>query len=59
MKPESSPLEQEAKRATEMLKGKVVSEIWRHREGELGIRFTDGTKLFVDHTPTGVEVSIT
>jgi len=59
MNAEPSPLEQEAKRATELLQGKVVSEIWRHREGEFGIRFTDGTRLFVDHTPTGVEVSIT
>jgi hypothetical protein len=59
MNSEPSPLEQEAKRATELLRGKVVSEVWRHREGELGIRFTDGSRLFVDHTSIGLEVSIT
>ncbi len=58
---ESKPLtlEQEADRATELLKGKVVSIVWRHREGEIGIQFTDGTRLFVDHIPTGLEISIT
>jgi len=59
MNSEPSSLEHEAKRATEMLKGKVVSVVWRHSEGQLGVQFTDGTRLFVDHTPTGVEVSIT
>lgn len=54
-----SELEAEAKRATEMLKGKVVSIVWRHRKGEVGIEFADGTRLFVDHTNSGVEISIT
>lgn len=52
-------LEQEAKLATEMLKGKVVSKLLRHREGEVGIEFTDGTRLFIDTTDTSVELSIT
>lgn len=55
----SSKLQQEAARATALLGGKVVAKIWRHREGEVGIEFTDGTRLFVDHTPSGVELSIT
>lgn len=42
-----------------MLRGKVVSVVWRHRKGEIGIEFTDGTRLFVDQTPVGVELSIT
>jgi len=54
-----NPLDEEAKRATQMLKGKVVSVVWRHREGELGIQFTDGTRLFANQTPSGLELSIT
>jgi hypothetical protein len=55
---EISKLEIEAERATDCLKGKVVSIVWQHRNGEVGIEFTDGTRLFVDHTPDGVELSI-
>ena len=52
-------LEKEANRATEMLKDKKVFEIYRHRIGEFGIEFTDGTRLFIDHQPEGLEISIT
>ena len=52
-------LEQEAIRATELLKKKAVLRIWRHRKGELGIEFTDGTRLFVDQTEDGLDISIT
>ena len=52
-------LKAEAKRATKMLKGKVVLTVWRHTERQVGIEFTDGTRLFVDHQPSGVELSIT
>ena len=31
-----------------MLEGKVVKVVWRHRPQELGIEFTDGTRLFAD-----------
>lgn len=58
--PRANPeLEAEAKRATEMLKGKVVLTVWRHTEKQLGIEFADGTRLFVDHQPSCVEISIT
>lgn len=56
---DDSKLEIEAQRATALLKEKVISIIWRHRNGEVGIKFTDGTRLFVDHTQDGVELSIT
>lgn len=59
MSAEESELEIEARRTTEMLRGKVVSVVWRHREGEVGVEFTDGTRLFVEHTSAGVELSIT
>jgi hypothetical protein len=52
-------LSAEARRATKMLKGKEVQIVWRHREGEVGIQFTDGSRLFVDHTESGLELSIT
>lgn len=52
-------LQAEAARATEMLQGKVVQAVWRHNERQLGIEFTDGTRLFVDHQPIGLELSIT
>jgi hypothetical protein len=52
-------LSAEARRATRRLKGKEVKFVRRHREGEVGIQFTDGTQLFVDHTESGLELSIT
>ncbi len=59
MAEEKSKLELEAARATEMLRGKTVWTVWRHRQGEVTVQFTDGTRLFVDHTSDGVELSIT
>jgi hypothetical protein len=52
-------LNKEAKEATDMLKGKVVSRIWRHRPTEIGIAFVDGARLFVDMDEEGLELSIT
>jgi len=54
-----SSLEQESDKATELLKGKVVSHVVRHRESEVLIVFTDGTRVFVDKTETGLDVSVT
>jgi predicted Ser/Thr protein kinase len=52
-------LEKEAKLAENLLKGKVVDKVWRHRKREIGIEFTDGTRLFIDHTENGLELSVT
>jgi hypothetical protein len=52
-------LAEEAEHATEMLQGKAVARIARHRETEVLIEFADGTRLFVDRSETGVELSIT
>lgn len=52
-------LEEESMLATEMLSGKVVARVVRHRETEVLVEFTDGTRLFVDRSTNGVEVSIT
>lgn len=42
-----------------MLIGKVVSAVSRHSDGEVGIEFSDGTRLFMDITAAGIEISIT
>ena len=52
-------LEDEARRATDLLAGKTVSRVWRHRLSEVAIEFTDGTRLLVDGNRDGVELSIT
>ncbi|MGV3533346.1 MAG: hypothetical protein ACO1QR_13345 [Chthoniobacteraceae bacterium] len=53
-----SDLEAEAVRATEMLRGRLVSKVWRHRPGEIVLEFDDGTRLFVDSSAP-LELSIT
>ncbi len=53
-------LDDEARRATDLLAGKTVLHVWRHRASEVGVEFTDGTRLFVNTVPDGaVELSIT
>jgi hypothetical protein len=56
---DASKLAEESARATEVLAGKVVARVVRHREGEVLVEFEDGTRLFVDRTASGVELSIT
>jgi hypothetical protein len=51
-------LDEEAKHATELLAGKVVQTVSRHRPEEVLIQFTDGTRLFVDINGTSLELSI-
>ena len=52
-------LNSEAEKATKMLQGKTVSKVLRNRSTEVLIQFSDGTRLFVDKTKDGVEISIT
>lgn len=52
-------LTKESELATKILVGKVVSHVVRHRESEVLIQFTDGTRLFVDGKNSLVELSIT
>ena len=42
-----------------MLSGKVVARVFRHQKNEVGIEFTDGTRLFVDAHNGEIELSIT
>ncbi len=51
-------LKEEAERASEMLKGKVIAKVMRQRAKEICIEFTDGTRLFVDHQSDNLEISI-
>ncbi|MBL0380372.1 MAG: hypothetical protein JKP90_23305 [Desulfofustis sp. PB-SRB1] len=55
----NTDIEKEVKHTEKLLKGKTVKTVWRHREKEVGIEFTDGTRLFVDHNEHGLELSIT
>jgi len=52
-------LEAEAANATDLLRGKVVAHVSRHRAEEVMVEFTDGTRLFVDSSNGAVELSIT
>jgi hypothetical protein len=55
----STDLNREAAEIALFIVGKRVSTVRRHRIGEIIIEFEDGTRLFVDRTPDGVEFSIT
>ncbi|OYU15851.1 MAG: hypothetical protein CFE37_03530 [Alphaproteobacteria bacterium PA4] len=50
-------LDEETARATEMLRGKMVKRVVRHREGEVLIEFEDGSRFFAD-SETSLELSI-
>ena len=52
-------LKHEAEELTNLLQGKTVKIVWRHRATEIGIEFDDGTRLFVDATTTGLDLSVT
>ena len=54
-------LELEAEKLTELLKGKTVRIVWRHRPDEIAIEFEgdDRTRLFVNRDPAGLDISVT
>jgi hypothetical protein len=54
-----SELESEASKLTDILRGKAVNVIKRHRPGEIMIEFEDGSRLFVNRASTGLEFSVT
>ncbi len=52
-------LAEEQRRLQLLLKGRTVKRIWRHRKKELGIEFTDGTRLYIDwHENRSLEFSV-
>lgn len=48
----------DAKKVTRVLAGKTVKAVRRHRTTEILILFTDGTRLLVDHTVDGLELTM-
>ena len=48
-------LDEEGERATQLLKGKLVALVSRHRNEEVCIEFADGARLYVDRNERGVE----
>lgn len=55
----AAQLAEESSHATELLRGKVVSHVDRQRETEALVEFADGSRLFVDGSQEGIELSIT
>lgn len=53
------PLEEEQKAATDLLRDKVVKNIKRPNTRELMIEFTDGTRLYVNESDVGLDLSVT
>jgi len=45
--------------ANKLLKGKAIKEVKQHRPKEIIIIFEDDTRLFIDQTKDGIELSIT
>ena len=52
-------LKEESKKATELLEGRKVQVIVRHKPSEVLIQFTDGSRLFIDISNEELELSIT
>jgi hypothetical protein len=52
-------LEDEAIKLTDLIRGKTVEVVRRHRSGEVLIEFNNGTRLFINAIPDGLEFSIT
>ncbi|EQA71192.1 hypothetical protein [Leptospira noguchii] len=50
--------QEEAKRATFLLKGKIVTKCIRNKSNEIIIIFSDGTRIFID-SKSNLELSIT
>jgi hypothetical protein len=48
----------DTKKVTRVLAGKTVKAVRRHRATELLILFTDGTRLLVDQTTEGLELTM-
>jgi hypothetical protein len=54
----TSDLEHEGRRLTELLAGKIVKTVRRHRGTEVMLEFIDGTGVFVDKASNALEISV-
>jgi hypothetical protein len=52
-------LDDEATKLTDLTHGKTVKVVKRHRPAEVMIEFDNGTRLFINAIPDGLEFSIT
>ncbi len=57
MNEDLTQLEQEARHATEALKGKTVAAILRPRDREAVVQFADGTRLYIEARAEGLGLS--
>ena len=53
-----SDLHRETAAVAKLLVGKTVRNVWRHRSGEVGIEFTDGSRIFINRVEEGLELSV-
>ena len=54
-----SATEAETERLNDLLRGKVVKVVRRHRPEEVMIEFTDGTRFFINRIAEGLDFSVT
>ena len=54
-----STWEDEATELTDLLRGRTVKVLKRHRSTEVLIEFDDGARLHVNAVPDGLEFSVT
>jgi hypothetical protein len=52
-------LEDEATKLTGLIRGRTVKAVKRHRPGEVLFEFEQGTRLFINAIPNGLEFSVT
>ena len=52
-------LEDEATKLTDLVRGRTVKVVGRHRSEEVLIEFDDGTRLFINAIARGLEFSVT
>jgi len=51
-------LDEAAMRLRQLLGGKVVKTVYRHRRNEIVVEFSDGSSMIVD-APSDLEISVT
>jgi hypothetical protein len=52
-------LDEEGLQATELLRGRAVARVVRHREGEVLIEFEDGARFFANSaTPLALSITV-
>jgi hypothetical protein len=55
----ANQLDAEGPRLTKLLAGKTIKVAKRHRESEVMLEFTDGSRFFVNSGPMKLDISVT